>query len=242
MQRVAESIFALLVLCLGGCSSLHRVGIDRLSGTGLTDGDSVAVVVTQSESKGAPVWEAGWCLRSAMMGRNPKIKLVSNNDFKKVVFQHELNKDSSSIARPDDISKEFSEAEVSSRAKAFGIRYLVVSQYNTHVGSGITSGEMSKDGWAIKSTSVKQSTYSADVFDVSGILLGRLNVTIYGETNAGVGFALFVIPFPFYTATPTESYACSIFGRALTDFLLEEKGTICSQYGYAYGSCTYIIK
>src|SRR3954466_9300523 len=112
-------IGALLLLCLTGCASdPNQVGITRLSGTGLIDSDRVVVIVTESDSKDAPVWESALCLKSWMTGGNSKVKLVSNSDFKKAVFQEGNEGSTSAVVRTEDIPKLLSDPEVSIRAKA----------------------------------------------------------------------------------------------------------------------------
>lgn len=243
LQIISWPMGALVLLCVAGCASEPKlVSINRLSGTGLNDADRVAVVVTEGESKGAPVWETGSCLKSWMTARNSKIKLVSNDAFKKAVFQERNEGGASAVVQTEDIPKLLYDPEVSMRAKALGIRYLVLSQYFTIIGPGKTSGAIHPGGWAVGTISQRLSTYSADVFDMRGVLLGRLNTTATGESNSGVIFLFWVIPIPIYFASTTETYACSRLGRALADFLLEANGTMCDQNGYAVGSCAYEVK
>src|SRR3954470_21042766 len=67
-------VAALLLLCLTSCASEpNNVGVNRLSSTGLMDGDKVAVIVTEDDSKGAPFGESALCLKSWMTGRNSNL-------------------------------------------------------------------------------------------------------------------------------------------------------------------------
>ena len=150
--------------------------------------------------------------------------------------------DTSTGGNAEDFPRLLSDPGVSKRVQSLGIRYVIVSQYGTFSGTGNTSGAIDLGGWAVGTTYTKSTNYSADVYDMSGFLLGRLATSSSGKTDAGVIFLLWVIPIPIYVTTPTESYACSRLGRALAGFLWEAEGTLCAGPGSAYGSCTYTIQ
>ncbi|MBW1812977.1 MAG: hypothetical protein JRJ39_04670 [Deltaproteobacteria bacterium] len=227
----------MFILC--SCGTTHYVTEDRNFPTEIEPQEAVVIILNTyskhdvcKESRSSEQGFEG-CVRNSMIEANPKIKIVSAKDFRRMVFNGRSFEDTP--RSPKDILSFFHNQEAHQQLAKAEIRYLIVLNVITSNTKKQFSLEPTEHGAVFGRKGFRYTRITAIIIDMKRLKeSGRVTSTSTGPAGYGVGLVMFILPVPFGYTSPTETATCSRIGEEILNFIVgrgESKPHIEGQNG-----------
>jgi hypothetical protein len=157
-------------------------------------------------------------VETAIRARISSIAPVRARKFRERIFPGMDFKDSP--RSENDLVAVLSDPATRNNMAALGLRYVIVLHVKTSNQNERWDMGVAANGFGGGKAWERKTEFEARVVDIyEQRIVGTVDVSNAQADVAGVGFFLFVIPFPIFAITTVESQSCRELGLELADFL-----------------------
>lgn len=219
------AVAVLTVMLAAGCTtSPHSVKVIRDADTDLVPGERMAIVLTRYRREGTDISELEPvegtlepCVRLPMEEAGRNFMFLPPQEFRNAIPANALG--AAGSKPPAGVLHELAAAPVAEKLAEARVRYVVLldASYETSPARlGAHSG--GQGGIAVVNEWRQYSTIEATILDLKyGKVSGSVRTRSIGAEGGGVGL-IYIIPFPLYYNTMTESGNCGALGKELDNF------------------------